>query len=142
MRPLKIMKLLNNGASIVISVLDWPVNIRSLSSVISEISIIDLLRSPSVVSCKSKRIPKFLGKRKTLFRGDRLKIGVMAFEVLNRSREVVKMTCPGCNCESEMAYSALSHGFVCLEQNCGFEFEMDPVEAMQVLEFEDELVCC
>jgi hypothetical protein len=52
------------------------------------------------------------------------------------------MTCPGCNRENNMAYSAISHGFVCLEPHCGFELEMDPVEAMQVLEFEDELVCC
>jgi len=52
------------------------------------------------------------------------------------------MTCPGCNSENEMAYSALSHAFVCLEPSCGFELEMEPVEAMQVLEFEEELVCC
>ena len=66
----------------------------------------------------------------------------MAFKVLNGLQEVVQMTCPGCNSENEMAYSALSHGFVCLEPNCGFEFEMDAAEAMQVLEFEEELVCC
>ena len=52
------------------------------------------------------------------------------------------MICPGCKCENEMAYSALSHGFVCLEADCGLELEMDPADAMQVLEFEDELVCC
>ena len=52
------------------------------------------------------------------------------------------MICPGCNSEHEMAYSALSHGFACLEPNCGFELEMEPHEAMQVLEFEEELVCC
>jgi hypothetical protein len=58
------------------------------------------------------------------------------------SREVLRMKCPVCSSENEMAYSALFHGFVCLEQNCAFELEMEPVEAMQVLEFEEELVCC
>jgi hypothetical protein len=52
------------------------------------------------------------------------------------------MICPGCKSENEMAYSALSHGFVCLESDCGLELEMEPAEAMQVLEFEAELVCC
>ena len=52
------------------------------------------------------------------------------------------MICPSCKNENEMAYSNLFHGFVCLEANCGFEVEMDPVEAVQVLEFEEELVCC
>jgi len=52
------------------------------------------------------------------------------------------MTCPGCRSEHEMAYSALSNGFVCLEENCGFEIEMEQADAMQVLEFEEELVCC
>jgi len=52
------------------------------------------------------------------------------------------MTCPACTRESEMAYSSLSHSFVCLESLCGFEVEMDPVEAEQVLEPEEELVCC
>jgi hypothetical protein len=41
-----------------------------------------------------------------------------------------------------MAYSALSHGFVCLESECGVEIEMDPVDAQLVLEREEELVCC
>ena len=50
------------------------------------------------------------------------------------------MTCPAC--EKEMAYSALSMGFICLEPPCGFELEMEPVQAQQVLEPEDELVCC
>ena len=52
------------------------------------------------------------------------------------------MTCPGCNSENEMAYSGLSNSFVCLEPNCGFELEMEPAQAMQVLEVEEELVCC
>jgi hypothetical protein len=52
------------------------------------------------------------------------------------------MTCPACRGENEMAYSVLSHGFVCLEQECGFELEMDPSEAQLVLELEEELVCC
>lgn len=52
------------------------------------------------------------------------------------------MICPACSNESEMAYSALSHGFVCLDLTCGFELEMEPVQAHQVLEPEEELVCC
>ena len=36
------------------------------------------------------------------------------------------MTCPLCAGKNEMAYSALSNGFVCLEANCGFELEMEP----------------
>jgi hypothetical protein len=66
----------------------------------------------------------------------------MAFEVLNNSQEVLTMTCPGCNSKNEMAYSALFHGFACVEPNCGFELEMEPAQAIQVLEFEEELVCC
>jgi hypothetical protein len=41
-----------------------------------------------------------------------------------------------------MAYSALANAFVCLEPNCGFELEMEPALAVQLLEFEEELVCC
>ena len=52
------------------------------------------------------------------------------------------MICPICTSENEMAYSALSNGFVCLETNCGFELEMEPALAKQVLETEEELVCC
>jgi hypothetical protein len=52
------------------------------------------------------------------------------------------MTCPGCRNENEMAYSILSNSFVCLESECGFELEMEPVEAQLVLEREKELVCC
>jgi len=66
----------------------------------------------------------------------------MAVEMLMDLRGGINMTCPGCNSKHEMAYSALSHGFICLEPNCGFEFEMEPRQAMEVLEFEEELVCC
>ena len=52
------------------------------------------------------------------------------------------MICPTCSSEYEMAYSALSNGFICLESDCGFELEMDPVQAREVLEPEEELVCC
>jgi hypothetical protein len=41
-----------------------------------------------------------------------------------------------------MAYSTLCHSFICLEPVCGFELEMEPLEAQQVLEPEEELVCC
>ena len=52
------------------------------------------------------------------------------------------MICPGCRSENEMAYSVLSYGFVCLEPTCGFELEVEPVQAQEVLELEEELVCC
>jgi len=52
------------------------------------------------------------------------------------------MTCPGCHNENDMAYSALSNAFVCLDAHCGFELEMEPAQAIEVLEFEEELVCC
>jgi hypothetical protein len=52
------------------------------------------------------------------------------------------MTCPGCGSNNEMAYSTLSYSFICLEPSCGVEVEMDPLEAQQVLEPEEELVCC
>jgi hypothetical protein len=52
------------------------------------------------------------------------------------------MICPGCGSESEVVYSVLSNSLVCLEPQCGFELEMDPVEAHEVLENEEELVCC
>jgi hypothetical protein len=52
------------------------------------------------------------------------------------------MICPACVNENGMAYSVLSNSLVCLESECGFELEMDPVEAHQVLENEEELVCC
>ena len=52
------------------------------------------------------------------------------------------MICPGCGSESELAYSVLSNGLVCLELECGFELEIESSEAHQVLETEAELVCC
>ena len=52
------------------------------------------------------------------------------------------MTCPGCGRKGEMAYSVLSKGLVCLEADCGFELEVGPREAHEVLETEEELVFC
>jgi hypothetical protein len=52
------------------------------------------------------------------------------------------MICPVCCHEDEMAYSALSHSFICMNPVCGFEVEMEPIEAQLVLEPEEELVCC
>lgn len=52
------------------------------------------------------------------------------------------MICPGCNSGNEMAYSVISNGFICLEPGCGFELEMEPVQAQDVLEPKEELVCC
>jgi len=52
------------------------------------------------------------------------------------------MTCPVCAKGNEMAYSTLSYSFVCLEPNCGFELEMEPEIAQQILAPEEELVCC
>jgi len=52
------------------------------------------------------------------------------------------MICPRCNSANEMAYSVLSNGLVCMTNDCGFELEMEPVEAREVLEPKEELVCC
>jgi hypothetical protein len=66
----------------------------------------------------------------------------MEAEVLTHLQEGNVMICPGCRNENEMAYSVLSNSMVCLNPECGFELEMDPVEAQQILETEEELVCC
>ena len=52
------------------------------------------------------------------------------------------MVCPECKSENEMAYSVLSNGLVCLEPGCDFEMAVGALEAHQVLETEEELVCC
>ena len=52
------------------------------------------------------------------------------------------MICPGCGSQNEMAYSVVSNSLVCLESECGFELEMESVQAHEILETEDELVCC
>ena len=62
--------------------------------------------------------------------------------MLKHFAEVEEMICPGCNGDNEMAYSVISNGFICLEPGCGFELEMEPVQAQEVLEPEEELVCC
>ena len=67
---------------------------------------------------------------------------LVVIEVLSKVQEVSTMICPGCNSGSEMAYSVLSNGFICLETGCSFELEMDLVQAQEVLEPEEELVCC
>ena len=52
------------------------------------------------------------------------------------------MICPTCGSENEMAYSVLSNGLVCMETGCGFEEEMEAPQAHDILETEEELVCC
>jgi hypothetical protein len=52
------------------------------------------------------------------------------------------MVCPRCSSQDEMAYSVLSNGLICLERGCGFEVEIDALEAHEVLETEEELVFC
>ncbi|HEX5000261.1 MAG TPA: hypothetical protein VFY29_18715 [Terriglobia bacterium] len=44
------------------------------------------------------------------------------------------MICPLCASHEEMAYSALSHAFICVDTDCEFELEMDPLEAQELLE--------
>ena len=51
------------------------------------------------------------------------------------------MICPRCRNSDEMAYSVLSHGFVCLEKDCGFELEVDAEEAEAIFASASELVC-
>ena len=62
--------------------------------------------------------------------------------MLTHFEEGKQMICPGCQNETDMAYSVLSNSLVCLGRECGFELEMDPLEAQQILETEEELVCC
>jgi hypothetical protein len=52
------------------------------------------------------------------------------------------MICPGCGNENELAYSVISNGLICMEPACSFELEVDPIAARQVLETQEELVCC
>lgn len=52
------------------------------------------------------------------------------------------MICPECGSENGVVYSVLSNGLVCLDTGCDFELEVEPFEAHQVLETEEELVCC
>jgi hypothetical protein len=49
------------------------------------------------------------------------------------------MTCPACKSENEMVFSVLNHGFLCQEENCGLELEMDWHEAEVLLHPEEEL---
>jgi hypothetical protein len=52
------------------------------------------------------------------------------------------MICPMCRRDNEMAYSVLSHGFVCLDTDCGFELEIDDLqEADAIFASTSELVC-
>jgi hypothetical protein len=44
------------------------------------------------------------------------------------------MICPACKSENEMAYSALIHGMVCLEPDCGLELEFELSEVLALLE--------
>lgn len=66
----------------------------------------------------------------------------MAAEMLINFGGKTIMICPACASEKEMAYSVLSYSFICLEDDCGFEVEMEPIQAQDALEPEEELVCC
>jgi hypothetical protein len=48
------------------------------------------------------------------------------------------MICPACG--NEMAYSVLSHGFICLSQSCELELEMDQHDVELLLQPSQELV--
>jgi hypothetical protein len=39
-----------------------------------------------------------------------------------------------------MAYSALAHGFLCLETDCGIELDLDPMDVEEILQPAGELV--
>ena len=56
----------------------------------------------------------------------------MATEVLLQLQEE-PMICPACKSDNEMAYSALIHGFVCLEPACGLELDMELVDVETLL---------
>jgi hypothetical protein len=44
------------------------------------------------------------------------------------------MTCPSCRNANEMLFSPLSLSFICNEEPCGFELEVDPETAEVLLE--------
>jgi len=48
------------------------------------------------------------------------------------------MICPACRSKNEMLFSALSHGFVCQEADCGLEIEMEMQDAEVLLRQEEE----
>ena len=52
------------------------------------------------------------------------------------------MICPKCLIEDEIAYSALSNGLVCLVPECGWEQELDSVEAYELLIGVKETALC
>lgn len=43
------------------------------------------------------------------------------------------MICPACKSDNEMAYSTLTHGFICLEPACGLELDMERVDVESIL---------
>ena len=49
------------------------------------------------------------------------------------------MICPRCRAENEMLFSALSQSFICDNQNCGFELELDPQDLEVLLQPQEEL---
>jgi len=51
------------------------------------------------------------------------------------------MICPACRNNQEMAYSVLSHSFICLDPTCSYEIEMDASEAELIESPVEDLVC-
>jgi hypothetical protein len=61
-------------------------------------------------------------------------------EVQQRGRDWrCNMTCPKCQSENEMLFSALSLSFICDEPACGLELEVDERAAEVLLEPERDL---
>jgi len=44
------------------------------------------------------------------------------------------MNCPACKSTSEMAYSVLSHSFICSDTACARELVIDPADAEALLD--------
>ena len=59
-----------------------------------------------------------------------------ALKVLSR-RCIV--TCPACRAENEMQFSALSLSFICAEEDCGLELDVDLHTAEILLQEEEDL---
>ena len=49
------------------------------------------------------------------------------------------MTCPACRAENEMLFSALSLSFICAEEDCGLELDVDLHTAEILLQEEEDL---
>lgn len=61
--------------------------------------------------------------------------------IVDETGKGTPMICPACRNNQEMAYSVLSHSFICLDPTCSYEIEMDASEAELIESPVEDLVC-